>query len=286
MEALLMLATNNIFSPSSGKPITTPSQDIVLGATTSPSKRPHRSRPRAKVRVPRASGICRRGRLFARADGGREASTTASASAIPTSGATPSYGNKEKQDHRTTVGRVFFNEIWPAASASSTSPCPRSKLGDLIIWRCYQVAGHDRHRRDARRLKELGFETPPGRHLDRHRRHDHPESKKEIVAAPASADRRGRGQQYRAASSPTASATTRSSTSGPSATDEIAKEVFRQARAQRRQAREVNPVFIMVDSGARGNRQQIRQLAGMRGLMAKPSGEIIERPISRTSARA
>ena len=44
-------------------------------------------------------------------------------------------------------------------------------------------------------------------------------------------------------------------------------------------AGELNPVYVMVDSGARGSRQQIRQLAGMRGLMAKPSGEIIERPI-------
>src|SRR4029434_5554872 len=43
--------------------------------------------------------------------------------------------------------------------------------------------------------------------------------------------------------------------------------------------REFNPVFMMVDSGARGNRTQVKQLAGMRGLMAKPSGEIIERPI-------
>jgi DNA-directed RNA polymerase subunit beta' len=42
----------------------------------------------------------------------------------------------------------------------------------------------------------------------------------------------------------------------------------------------LNPVYLMVDSGARGNRQQVRQLAGMRGLMAKPSGEIIERPIT------
>ncbi len=41
-----------------------------------------------------------------------------------------------------------------------------------------------------------------------------------------------------------------------------------------------NPVYLMVDSGARGNRQQVKQLAGMRGLMAKPSGEIIERPIT------
>ena len=44
--------------------------------------------------------------------------------------------------------------------------------------------------------------------------------------------------------------------------------------------KELNPVYLMVDSGARGNRQQVKQLAGMRGLMAKPSGEIIERPIT------
>jgi DNA-directed RNA polymerase subunit beta' len=42
---------------------------------------------------------------------------------------------------------------------------------------------------------------------------------------------------------------------------------------------EYNPVSLMVDSGARGNRQQVRQLAGVRGLMAKPSGDIIEKPI-------
>jgi DNA-directed RNA polymerase subunit beta' len=44
--------------------------------------------------------------------------------------------------------------------------------------------------------------------------------------------------------------------------------------------KELNPVYVMVDSGARGNKQQVKQLAGMRGLMAKPSGEIIERPIT------
>jgi DNA-directed RNA polymerase subunit beta' len=46
-----------------------------------------------------------------------------------------------------------------------------------------------------------------------------------------------------------------------------------------------NPIFIMADSGARGSAQQIRQLAGMRGLMAKPSGEIIETPITRELPR-
>jgi DNA-directed RNA polymerase beta' subunit len=43
--------------------------------------------------------------------------------------------------------------------------------------------------------------------------------------------------------------------------------------------KEYNPVYLMVDSGARGNKQQVRQLAGLRGLMAKPSGDIIEKPI-------
>src|SRR6202051_3430404 len=50
-----------------------------------------------------------------------------------------------------------------------------------------------------------------------------------------------------------------------------------------KEGRQFNPVFIMADSGARGSKQQIRQLAGMRGLMGKPSGEIIETPITSNS---
>ncbi|HXL70057.1 MAG TPA: hypothetical protein VN935_02350, partial [Rhizomicrobium sp.] len=62
------------------------------------------------------------------------------------------------------------------------------------------------------------------------------------------------------------------------ATDRIAKEVFAKLESNEGKT-EVNPVYIMMDSGARGNKQQVRQLCGARGLMAKPSGEIIERPI-------
>src|SRR5436305_13900112 len=49
---------------------------------------------------------------------------------------------------------------------------------------------------------------------------------------------------------------------------------------QRDKQGEINPIYVMADSGARGSKQQIRQLSGMRGLMAKPSGEIIEQPIT------
>ena len=60
-------------------------------------------------------------------------------------------------------------------------------------------------------------------------------------------------------------------------TDEVANEMFSRLRESRQG---FSPIFIMADSGSRGSAQQIRQLAGMRGLMAKPSGEIIETPIT------
>src|SRR5438045_7788686 len=64
------------------------------------------------------------------------------------------------------------------------------------------------------------------------------------------------------------------------ATEEIANAMFSEMEAIDKEGRQFNPVYIMADSGARGSKQQIRQLAGMRGLMAKPSGEIIETPIT------
>ena len=63
------------------------------------------------------------------------------------------------------------------------------------------------------------------------------------------------------------------------ATEDIANAMFSEMEQMDKEGRQFNPVYIMADSGARGSKQQIRQLAGMRGLMAKPSGEIIETPI-------
>ena len=63
-------------------------------------------------------------------------------------------------------------------------------------------------------------------------------------------------------------------------TEKIADEMFTEMGEMDTEGRSFNAVYIMADSGARGSKQQIRQLAGMRGLMAKPSGEIIETPIT------
>jgi DNA-directed RNA polymerase subunit beta' len=62
-------------------------------------------------------------------------------------------------------------------------------------------------------------------------------------------------------------------------TDRVAKEMFKAMNQREKDRKELNPILVMADSGARGSEAQIRQLAGMRGLMAKPSGEIIETPI-------
>jgi len=63
-------------------------------------------------------------------------------------------------------------------------------------------------------------------------------------------------------------------------TEEVAKDMFAEMSSLNLESGEFNPIFMMADSGARGSREQVRQLAGMRGLMAKPSGEIMETPIT------
>jgi DNA-directed RNA polymerase subunit beta' len=63
-------------------------------------------------------------------------------------------------------------------------------------------------------------------------------------------------------------------------TEKVSDEMMKSMEEDDRTGRYLNPIYIMADSGARGSKQQIRQLSGMRGLMAKPSGEIIETPIT------
>ena len=63
-------------------------------------------------------------------------------------------------------------------------------------------------------------------------------------------------------------------------TERVSDEMFKAMEEDDRTGRYLNPIYIMADSGARGSKQQIRQLSGMRGLMAKPSGEIIDTPIT------
>ncbi|MGH9695104.1 MAG: DNA-directed RNA polymerase subunit beta', partial [Bryobacteraceae bacterium] len=154
MEArMLMLAPNNIFSPSSGKPITTPSQDITLGCyylTQNPR---------------RAAGAAVESRLplfenateveFAMADGAVKTHDRIRFK-NPDLGEDTIYGDKETRVIETTAGRVIFNEIWPEGLGFFNKAAGKKQLSD-IIWRCYQVAGQDGTVETLDKLKELGF---------------------------------------------------------------------------------------------------------------------------------
>ncbi|MEI9894564.1 MAG: hypothetical protein WDN28_11930 [Chthoniobacter sp.] len=134
------------------------------------------------------------------------------------------------------------------------------------------------------RLKEMASPGRPGGHFHRDHRHDHPEGKAGRTGQRLQADRGGREavplryhhrrralqQDHRRLD--------------PRRRRNFSNVMFRTLEHNEGR-KELNPVYLMVDSGARGNRQQVKQLAGMRGLMAKPSGEIIERPITSNFAR-
>src|SRR5450759_3003807 len=152
MEArLLMMATSNIFSPSSGKPILTPSQDIVLGAyylTIEPRKKPAKN-----DRVPILSGLHEV--LFAVADGALKVHDRIRLQ-NPDVGQQTIYGNPDARVIETTAGRVVFNEIWPKGLGFFNKAAGKKQLSD-IIWRCYQVAGPQSTVETLDKLKELGF---------------------------------------------------------------------------------------------------------------------------------
>ncbi len=278
---LLMLASNNIFSPSSGKPITTPTQDIALGVyyMTSPAQKDRKIDFRKALPDPKEHLS-----LFSDAQDVRLAYDEKAVKvhtriwfSNPNYKQATIFGNAEPKRIMTTVGRVFFNEIWPVKLGFVNRMVDKSFLGSLI-WNCYHVGGHEVTVNCLDKLKSLGFEhaTLAGISIGMCDMIIPPEKTEIInrarksVAEVDSQYKRGiitDGERYN-----------KIVDIWTQATDETSNALYK-AIELNLGADEANPIFMMVDSKARGSRQQIRQLAGMRGLMAKPSGEIIERPI-------
>jgi len=274
MEArMLMLAPNNIFSPSSGKPVTTPSQDIPLGCYYL-TQNPRGEDARKDLRTP----------LFAHPD---EVELALSEGSIrthnrirfknPDLGKTTVYGDSTTKVLETTAGRVVFNKIWPDELGFINKTSGKKQLSD-IIWRCYKAVGQARTVETLDRLKEIGFREAtragisigisdmmiPAEKVTQLER-----AYKEIAEVE---------KQYRRGIITDGERKNKVQDIWTHTGEEIANALFRTLEHNDGK-REMNPVFMMVDSGARGNRTQVKQLAGMRGLMAKPSGEIIENPI-------
>ncbi len=275
MEArMLMLAPNNIFSPSSGKPVTTPSQDIVLGCYYL-SQNPRKQAQTEGARLP----------LFADA---AEVEFALAENAVlvhdriryknPDRGKKTVYGDATVNVLETTVGRVIFNQLWPDGVGFINKPAPKKQLSD-IIFRCYQAAGHQATVEMLDRLKDLGFYWAmkagvsigiTDMIIPKEKQTELDEARKQLALVE---------QQYRRGIITDGERYNKVIDIWTHAGEEIANVMFRTLEHNEGR-KELNPVYLMVDSGARGNRQQVKQLAGMRGLMAKPDGSIIERPIT------
>jgi len=177
----------------------------------------------------------------------------------------------------TTVGRVFFSEIWPPELGFPNKAVKKNELGDLI-WRCYKICGHDKTVTMLDKLKELGFReaTHAGVSIGIDDMIIPKEKDQEIDSAQKQI--REVEKQYRRGIITPGERYNKIIDIWTHCTDQIANVMLRTLEHNQGKG-EYNPVSLMVGSGARGNRQQVRQLAGVRGLMAKPSGDIIEKPI-------
>ncbi len=283
----LMLATNNIFSPSSGKPVTTPTQDIALGVyfLTSESQ---------SYQMERKKGKKKSGNEHLRMMGDiMEVHTAFDEGVVSLHDRirfrNPDYqretrnGDKDRSVISTTVGRVFFNEVWPDGLGFVNKTATKKVVGTLIE-QCYEIAGHAETVKVLDALKNLGYEnaTMSGMSIGLCDMII-PQDKSEMVGNARgeiedveNKHRKGlitEGERYNMIID-----------IWTDTNDKLTNKLFdvleeNDDPLNEQSKEELNPVYVMVDSGARGSRQQIRQLAGMRGLMAKPSGEIIERPI-------
>jgi DNA-directed RNA polymerase subunit beta' len=280
--AVLMLASNNILSPASGQPIAVPSQDIVLGCY-------YLTRERA--------GSKGEGRVFASSN---EVLLALDAKEVTTQ--TPIKLRLQgdfvdlTQEHdtqdvmrgvvqenisrviNTTVGRVIFNDAIPEGLPYLNGTFKKKGLQSLVSF-CHLRLGHEMTVKMLDDLKNLGFlyATKAGISIGIDDLVT-PDAKKVLVGK-AERDVIEVDKQYRDGVITNLERYNKVIAIWSEVTDKVAKEMFKAMDEREKASNELNPILIMSDSGARGTAQQIRQLAGMRGLMAKPSGEIIETPI-------
>jgi DNA-directed RNA polymerase subunit beta' len=179
----------------------------------------------------------------------------------------------------TTVGRVIFNDSLPKGTPYVNGLLRKKGLQQLVQY-CYLRFGLEKtvHMLDA--IKDLGFSyaTRAGISIGI----DDlivPEGKGKMVRD-AEKEALEVDNQYQEGAITTGERYNKVISIWSSTTEKVADAMFKEMEKQDREGQEFNPIYIMADSGARGSKQQLRQLAGMRGLMAKPSGEIIENPIT------
>jgi DNA-directed RNA polymerase subunit beta' len=280
--SVLMLSSHNILSPANGYPLAVPTQDMVLGIYYMT-----KAKPKAKGE----------GRAFGSAEEvvmALEAGEVELLTPIrmrytgEVIDLTNAYDDQDvshtepvnlsKQFLQTTVGRVIFNDHLPSDMPFINGLLKKKGVQALVLY-SYLRFGLEKTVVMLDRLKELGFlyATKSGISIGISDMLI-PSVKFKMVDA-AEHEVVKVQQQYLDGAITNGERYNKVIAIWSDITEKVADEMFKALEEQDKQGA-INPVYVMADSGARGSKQQIRQLSGMRGLMAKPSGEVIETPIT------
>ena len=263
----LVMSTNNILSPAHGKPIILPSQDIVLGVYY------------MSIAVPGSRG---EGKLFSSID---ELRTVFDLNEIDIHAKIKIRINGEVED--TTVGRALIFEVMPKeVPFYLVNKLMTKKAIEELIDTTFRMSGGKSTVLLADRLRTLGFKhsTTSGISVsiaDMTIPEEKDEKIKEANDEVQNVQRQylegliTEGERYNKVIDVWAR-------TGDVIADILMKKISESDATTKngQHSPSNNPIFMMVESGARGSKSQVRQLAGMRGLMAKPSGDIIETPIT------
>ncbi|GIU82029.1 MAG: DNA-directed RNA polymerase subunit beta' [Acidobacteria bacterium] len=280
---VLMLSTENLLSPANGQPITVPTQDIVLGCY-------YMTRPR--------NGLKGENKVFSSIE---EVLLALDAKVVETQTRiklryTGDLIDLEREHHPqdvmraqvhkvnnriidTTAGRVVFNERLMQYGMPFINGTLKKKGLQSLVSYAFLRLGQEKTVALLDELKSIGFlyATKSGASIGIDDMVT-PPNKKEIIER-AYEEVAKLQKQYEEATITNLERVNKVTAIWSEVTDEVAREMFKAMDEREKARNELNPILMMADSGARGSEAQIRQLAGMRGLMAKPSGEIIETPI-------
>ncbi|GAB1342234.1 DNA-directed RNA polymerase subunit beta' [Gemmatimonas sp.] len=273
---VLMLSSNNILKPSDGRPVAEPSQDIVLGCYVA-TKAPFADFDKKKEDpnfVKTLPAFASSAEVEMALANGRANYQTPIRWRLAT--------DAGSEWIATTAGRVMFNGIVPAALPFLNKDMKKKALGELVF-ESYRSAGLAETVAMLDRLKEFGFRNATRGGVSIGIEDLHIPKEKQVLLTEAS-ERVERFQRaYATGNITNGERYNKVIDTWTHANTDIADAMI---KTMRESQGGFNPVFMMFDSGSRGSRDQIRQLAGMRGLMAKPQkkltggiGEIIENPI-------
>ena len=266
---VLMMSTNNILSPATGRPIIGPTQDIVLGCYYMTRERP---------------GSLGEGMRFASRE---EVRIAYDSDEVGLHAAIQVRMNGSMVE--TTTGRILLREIVPDEIPFEiiNQVMDKRALGELID-QCYRRLGNKATVILADRVRSLGYQAATQAGISICLDDMQIPSDKEQFLAEANGQVAEIEQQYQDGLITDGERYNKVIDIWAQTTEQVAAQmlerlgtdVLRDAEGKEVRVPSFNSIYMMADSGARGSAQQIRQLAGMRGLMAKPSGEIIETPIT------